>query len=290
MARATTTNTIAQAGRQVERSARAALDSPWVERLARLGLAARGVVYALIGLLAVQTAFGARAASHIADTADTRGVLQLVAQQSRTLLWLLAVGLFGYALWRVVEGIRDPEHRGRDAKALAVRAGRVVSGLLPAGLAYAAVRIALGASAGRSPGGAQGWTADLMSKPFGRWLVAIAGLCVMGSGCAQIWKGWRETFRRRLKLQEMSTGEQRLAIQSGKLGMIARGVVFLLSGWFLLQAALRFDPGQARGLGGALEALARQPHGPWLLGLVALGLVAFGAHSLLLARYRRIVV
>ena len=287
MARATTTNTFAQAGRQVERSARAALASPWVERLARLGLAARGVVYALIGLLAVQTAFGARSASRITDT---RGVLQLVAQQSRALLWLLAVGLFGYALWRVVEGIRDPEHRGRDAKGLAVRAGRVVSGLLHGGLAYAAVRIALGAGADRSPGGAQGWTADLMSKPFGRGLVAIAGLCVIGSGCAQIWKGWNEKFRRRLKLQEMSPGEQRLAIQSGKLGMMARGVVFLLSGWCLLQAALRFDPGQARGLGGALEALARQPHGPWLLGLVALGLVAFGAHSLLLARYRRIVV
>lgn len=285
MARATTTNPFAQAGRQAEQTARAALESPWVERLARLGLAARGVVYTLIGILAVQTAFGGRSASRIADT---RGVLQVVAQESRALLWLLAFGLFGYAVWRVIEGLRDPEHLGRDAKALALRAGRVISGLAHGGLAYAAARIAMGA--GKSGGGTQGWTAELMTKPFGRWLVAIAGLCVIGSGGAQIWNGWKEKFRKRLKLQEMSPAEQRLAIQTGKLGLIARGIVFLLSGWFLVQAALRFDPAEARGLGGALEALAQQPNGPWLLGLVALGLIAFGAHSLLLARYRRIVV
>jgi len=283
MARATTTGPFAQ----VERSARAALASPWVERLARLGLAARGVVYALIGLLAVQTAFGGRAASRIADT---RGVLHLVAHESRALLWLLAVGLFGYALWRVVEGVRDPENRGTDARGLAIRAGRVCSGLIHGSLAYAAARIALGATSGGTSGGPQGWTAELMSKPFGRWLVAIAGLCVVGAGGVQIWKGWTAKFRKRLKLTEMSPAEQRLAIQSGRLGMIARGIVFLLSGWFLVQAALRFDPGEARGLGGTLEALARQPHGQALLGVVALGLVAFGAHSLLLARYRRIVV
>jgi len=287
MARVTTTNPFAQAGRQVERSARAALASPWLERLARLGLAARGVVYALIGLLAVETAFGGRAASHIADT---RGVLRIVAHQSRPLLWLLAVGLFGYALWRVVEGVRDPENRGSDAKGLAIRAGRVFSGLIYGGLAYAAARIAVGASGSSRAGGAQGWTAELMTKPFGRWLVAIAGLCVVGAGCAQIWKGWTAKFRKSLKLNEMSPAEQRLAIQSGRLGMIARGIVFLLSGWFLVQAAWRFDPGEARGLGGALEALARQPHGQALLAVVALGLVAFGAHSLMLARYRRIVL
>jgi hypothetical protein len=286
MARSTTTNTFTQAGRRVERTARSALRNPWVERLARLGFAARGVVYALIGILAVQTAFGARSAAKIADT---RGVLQMVAHQSRALLWLLALGLFGYALWRVIQGVLDPENEGSDAKGLALRTGIVISGLIYGGLAYAAVRIAMGAA---SSGGkdTQGWTADLMTKPFGRWLVAIAGLCILGSGCGQIWRGWTEKFRHNLKLQEMDPTEQRVAIQSGKLGLIARGIVFLLSGWFLVQAALKFDPNEARGLGGALEALARQPHGQWLLALVAVGLIAFGAYSLLLARYRRIVV
>lgn len=284
MARTTAPNPLAAAGRQAENAARAALRSPWIEPLARAGYAARGAVYTLIGLLAIQTAMGSRA-----QATDTRGVLQTVAQQSVALLWLLALGLFGYAVWRVVQGLLDAENKGREPKGLAVRAGQVISGLIYGGLALAAVRIASGSGGGGAGSGTQAWTAELMTKPFGRWLVAIAGICVIVSGLAQLRRGWTEKFRRNLKEQEMNESERRLAINAGKAGLIARGVVFLISGWFLIQAARRFDPSEATGLGGALEALARQPYGSWLLGLVALGLVAFGAYSILLARYRRIV-
>jgi hypothetical protein len=279
---------ISQAGRQVEQTARAAIRNPWVERLARMGIAARGVVYALVGILAMQTAFGNRGNQET----DTRSALQMVAEQSRALLWLLALGLFGYALWRVIQGVMDPENKGSDPKGLAIRAGRVVSGLIYGGLALAAVRIANGSGGGDSGAGGgntQEWTAELMTKPFGRWLIALIGIGIMIGGLWQIWRGWNEKFRKNLKLQEMDATEQKLAINTGKLGLIARGIVFLLSGWFVLQAALRFDPSEARGLAGALDALARQPSGPWLLAFVALGLIAFGAYSLLLARYRRIV-
>jgi hypothetical protein len=274
---------ISQAGRQVETTARAALRNPWVEPLARLGYAARGVVYALVGILAIQTAFGARGNQRT----DTRSALQWVAEQSTALLWLLALGLFGYALWRVVQGVLDPENKGTDFKGLAVRAGMVASGLIYGSLALAAVRIASGSR--DAGGGTQGWTADLMTRPFGRWLVAIAGIAVLVSAFVQLRDGWTEKFRKHLKEQEMDANERQLAVKTGKLGLIARGIVFLLSGWFLIRAALQFNPAEARGLGGALETLASQPAGAWLLGLVALGLIAFGAYSILLARYRRIV-
>ena len=283
------TNTISHAGHQLESTARAALHyslrNPWVEPLARLGYAARGAVYALVGILAIQTAFGARGNQQT----DTRSALQWVAQQSTALLWLLALGLFGYALWRVVQGVLDPENKGSDPKGLAVRAGMVASGLVYGGLAMAAVRMASGSGDGGSGGGTQSWTADLMTKPFGRWLVAIAGIAVIISGLTQLRDGWTEKFRKHLKEQEMDPNEQKLAVRTGKVGLIARGIVFLLSGWFLIRAALQFNPAEARGLGGALETLASQPAGSWLLGLVALGLIAFGAYSILLARYRRIV-
>lgn len=277
------THMISQAGRQVETTARAALRNPWVEPLARLGYAARGVVYALVGILAIQTAFGARGNQRT----DTRSALQWVAEQSTALLWLLALGLFGYALWRVVQGVLDPENKGTDFKGLAVRAGMVASGLIYGSLALAAVRIASGSR--DAGGGTQGWTADLMTRPFGRWLVAIAGIAVLVSAFVQLRDGWTEKFRKHLKEQEMDANERQLAVKTGKLGLIARGIVFLLSGWFLIRAALQFNPAEARGLGGALETLASQPAGAWLLGLVALGLIAFGAYSILLARYRRIV-
>jgi hypothetical protein len=277
MARTTTSNPLAYAQQSV-RAAR-----PWVERLARLGYAARGAVYVLVGLLAVQTAFGARR-----HATDTRGALHVVAQQSVALLAVLAVGLFGYALWRIVQGVLDAERKGSDPKGLAKRAAMVGSGLIYGGLAVAAARIALGAheSGGQ---GTQAWTAKLMSMPFGRWLVAAIGIGVMIGGLQQIRRGWTAKFHDTLKNDEMDAAERRLALRSGQLGFIARGVVFLLSGGFLVQAARRFDPSEARGLAGALETLAQQPAGPWLLGATAVGLIAFGAYSLLLARYRRIV-
>jgi hypothetical protein len=284
MARASS-STFAQAGRQVESTAQAALQSPWMEKMARAGYAARGAVYALVGLLAVQTAFGAR--SH---ATDTRGALQEVARQSTALLWLMAIGLFGYAVWRIVQGFLDREHKGSGIKGLAQRAGRVGSGLIYGSLAVAAVRIAQGGRSGSGGHAYQEWTAKLMSQPFGRWLVAAVGIGVIIGGLHQIRRGWTEKFRKELRLQEMDETERKLAINSGKLGLIARGTVFLVTGWFLIQAALRFDPSQARGLSGALAALAAQPHGTLLLALVAVGLIAFGAYSLLLARYGRIVV
>lgn len=277
MARATTSSTFVQMGLGTAR--------PWLERLARIGYAARGAVYILVGFLAVETALGARS-----RPADTRGALQEMAGRSTALLWAVAIGLAGYALWRIVQGLLNPEHKPNDPQGIAHRIGRVGSGLIYGGLAWAAVRIAQGA---RNVGGGhayQAWTAKLMSEPFGRWLVAAVGIGVIGGGLFQIWRGWTERFRKEIRLQEMDPTERKVALDSGKLGLIARGIVFLISGWFLVQAALRFDPSQARGLGGALAALAGQPHGAILLGLVAVGLIAFGAYSILLARYGRIVV
>lgn len=287
MARATTSSTFAQTGRQFETTARTALRRPWMERLARAGYAARGAVYALVGFLAVETAFGARS-----RPTDTRGALQEMAGRSTALLWAVAIGLAGYALWRIVQGLLNPEHKPNDLKGLAHRVGRIGSGLIYGGLAWAAVRIALGArDAGAGGGHAyQAWTAKLMSEPFGRWLVAAVGIGVIAGGLFQIRRGWTERFKKEIRLQEMDETERKVAINSGKLGLIARGVVFLISGWFLIQAALRFDPSQARGLGGALTALAGQPHGTILLALVAVGLIAFGAYSILLACYGRIVI
>jgi hypothetical protein len=263
----------------------------WMERFARMGYAARGVVYAVVGVLAVQTALGTRGARRAAATTDTRGALQEVAAHSIPLLWLLAVGLFAYAVWRAAQGLLDRERKGSGLKGLAHRLGRLFTAVVYGSLGLAAVRLALGAHrrASADAHATQEWTARLMGEPFGRWLVAAVGVGVIAGGFYQLWRGWTEKFKQEIRLQEMDSGESRLAIHAGKLGLMARGVVFLISGWFLVQAAVKTDPRQVRGLSGALAVLAAQPHGAILLGLVAVGLVAFGAWSLLLARYGRIV-
>lgn len=282
MARTETRGTLEQAGRQAGQAVRSAVhNNPWVEPLARFGYAARGVVYAVVGLLAIQTAFGGRG-----QTTGQEGALQRIAEQSRFLLVLMAIGLAGYALWRFVQAVLDPENKGTDPKGIAQRGMMVASGIVYSGLAITAARLASGGGGGE---GSQGFTAELMTKPFGRWLVVLAGLAVIVAGFHQLKEAYTKKFRERLKLQEMNADEQRMATHTGQMGLAARGIVFLITGWFLVQAGLRFDPSQARGLGGALETLASQPYGPWLLGLVALGLVAYGAYSFLEARYRRIV-
>jgi len=253
-----------------------------VEPLARFGYAARGVVYLLIGWLAIETALGARR-----HATDSHGALRYVAEKSIPLLWLLAVGLLGYALWRLVQGALDTEGKGDDPKGLAKRAGMVGSGVIYSGLALAAARLAMGAhdSGGQA---AQAWTARLMSMPFGRWLVAFVGIGVLVGGVMQIRRGWLGKLSDTL-VQGISASQRQLALRAGKLGLIARGIVFLIIGGFLIEAALHIDASRVRGLSGALETLARQPHGELLLGATAVGLAAFGVYSFLLARYRRIV-
>jgi Domain of Unknown Function (DUF1206) len=287
MARTATTNPVERVGRQAGQAVEDVARSPWVEWLARFGYAARGVVYGLIGILALKTAFGTGGA-----TTDTHGAVQAIAQQSRFLLILVAIGLFGYALWRFVQAVVDPEHKGTDPKGLAQRGAMLASGISYGFLAVAAARIAGGSqsAAQGADGGTQGMTANLMAQPFGRWLVALAGIAMIVSGLYQLSSGWKEKFRRHLRLDEMPAALQHRVVQTGKLGLISRGFVFLMIGMFLIVAAWQADPTEARGLGGALATLAQQPYGPWLLGLVALGLLAFGVYSLVESRYRRIVL
>lgn len=270
---------------QAEQAARQAASNPWVERLARLGFAAKGIVYITIGALATRAALGSGGA-----TTDTRGAIETIGQQpfGRVLLGVLSIGLLGHALWRFVEAAVDPERRGTDAKGLAKRLGYAGIGVLYVGLALTAVQLMRG-SGGANGNATADWTARLMGQPFGRWLVALIGLGVIGIGLYQFYQSYTAKFKEKLKLGEMSSTEQEWTIRSGRFGLAARGVVFGIIGGFLVQAALQSSAENVQGLGGALQALAAQrPLGPWLLGIVAVGLIAYGIYTLISARYRRI--
>lgn len=271
---------------QASRAVREA--SSWIERLGRLGYAARGIVYALIGWFAALAALGAGG-----GITDKRGVLEWVedAPFGQVLLIAIALGLAGYALWRFIQAIRDTEGKGTDARGVAVRAGFFGIGAIYAALAFSAVQIA--ASAGDGIGGDEArksWTAWLLAQPFGPWLVALVGAAVIGVGLYQFYKAYTAKFRKHLKQGEMSREERKWTTRAGRFGLSARGVVFAIVGGFLIVAAIQSDPNESRGLDGALRALAEQPYGPWLLGVTAVGLIAYGLFSLMQARYRRMVI
>jgi hypothetical protein len=258
---------------------------PWVERLARFGYAAKGVVYIVVGALATLTALGMGG-----GTNGTQGAMRSIARQpfGRVMLGVVAFGLIAYVIWRWVQAITDADDKGTDAKGIALRLGYTGSGLVYAGLAYSAARIVFGAEEDGKPSAAESWTASVMEFPFGNWLVILGGLAVMGYGLYQCYKGYTEKFRKRLKAGEMSERGMRWAMRSGRFGFIARGIVFLIVGGILIQAAWHYDSSEAKGLDGALQLLVQQSYGKWLLGAVALGLVAYGLYMIIEARYRRI--
>jgi hypothetical protein len=282
MAHATASSKSREAKQHAEEGAEQA--SPWVERLARFGYMTKGLVYAIIGVLAAQVAFGTGG-----QTTGSSGALQEIVSQpfGQILLGIVAVGLVGYALWRLVEAAIDPENYGSDAKGIGKRAGYAISGIIYGALAWTAIQIVMG-SGGGGGNSTQDWTARLMSQPFGRWLVALVGIGVIGFGLYQIYKGATAKFRKKLALEDMSDTEQSAAIAAGRFGLSARGIVVGLIGLFLVQAAWQAQPSEAEGLGSTLQEIIQQPFGPWLLAVVAIGLIAYGIYMAFMGRYRNL--
>ncbi|MBW3637028.1 MAG: DUF1206 domain-containing protein [Armatimonadetes bacterium] len=270
---------IQSTSRQAKRQVR-----PWVEGLARAGYGARGIVYIVIGVLAFQSAFSAGG-----QTTNSQGALHTIAGQpfGRILLSLVAIGLVGYALWRLVEAAFDPENKGSDAKGIVQRIGSALSGLAYAGLALTAFKIVTGGSGGKGSS-QQDWTARVLAQPLGQWLVALVGLVVIGIGLHALYKAVTAKFRDKLKTGEMSAVEDTWITRAGRAGYGARGVVWIMIGWFLIQAGRHSNARESRSLPQTLDTLASQPYGPWLLGAVAVGLVAYGLYALAEARYRKI--
>jgi len=257
---------------------------PWIERVARCGFAAKGVVYIVVGVLATQAALG-RGGS----TTDSRGALHTIAARpsGAGFLSVVAVGLVAYALWRFLEAWKDPEGKGVDATGLITRASYMVIGMFYVGLALTAVRIVQRQTTNIAGHVEERGTAWLLSQPFGPWLVGLIGVGIISFFLYQVYGAVTGKFPEQLRVGDLSGEGETWATRLGGFGLAARGVVFGLIGLFLIQAALQHNPDQVGGLDEALQALARQGHGRLLLGVVAVGLVAYGSYMLLIAWYRR---
>jgi hypothetical protein len=253
------------------------------EWLARAGFVSRGLIYGIIGILAIKLAVGAGG-----TTTNQQGALKTIARQpfGKVLLILVAIGLAGYALWRFVHALlgRGPE----DSDSGFERVAAVGSGIVYAGLCAVAVKNLLGSGSGGGSGGASNTTAGVFGWPGGPWLVGIAGAVLIGIGLYQGYRGLSKDFLEDSKTEQMSPRVRTWIEWIGSFGHLARAVVFALVGVFLIKAAIEFNPNKAVGLDGALAKLAHASYGPFLLGIVAAGLIAFGAYSLSDARYRRI--
>jgi len=258
---------------------------PWVFWVGRIGYAAMAVVHLLVGFLAMLSVFGA------ASAIGTRGALRQIGELpfGQTLLAAVAAGLLAHAFWRVTQAIYDTDAKGSDAKGLAMRGGYVVVALVYLGLALSAVRVTAVGAKVKSGAWAESWTAWLLAQPFGRWLVGLAALVTAGIGIFQFYQATTAQLRETMRLTEMSAKQAKWGTRVGRCGFAARGIVFCIVGFFLFFAAVNSDAAETRSFGGALDALARQPYGAWLLGIVAFGLFFYGVFMIYLARFRRMV-
>ena len=262
-------------------SARRAANSPAAHALARAGLVARGVIYILIGWVAILVAVG-----QSSREADQAGALQLLAGKPYGMisLWLLGIGFAGYALWRFSEAAFGVTGEGNGA---GPRLKSLFRGLVYTGLAYLAFQVISGAHSNEAAK-QQDVTASVMHHTGGRWLVGIVGLVIVIAGLALIVQGVRRRFMRYLATSQMSPRTRRAVEWLGVIGTVARGVVFALVGILVIDAAVTYSPSKAGGVDRALLTLRDQPYGEFLLGLAAAGLIVFGIYGLCEARWRRV--
>jgi fumarate reductase subunit D len=269
-----------------ENAVKHAAENPQLEFLERVGYVARGVLYVVMGLLALGIALGVGGGK----ATDLSGSLVFLIGNpfGKVVLIAMIIGLLAYSLWGFVRAIYDPLHRGRDASGVMARVGFVSSAVSYAAIALFALQILAGAGA-TSGDSYQKYATSILAHPLGGLITIVIGVVTLGIGVGQFVEAYRATFKQDLKGAEMTASEKSIAVGLGRFGMFARGVTFLVIGWFLIQAGIHHDAGQAHGFGGAFLFLLAQPYGRQLLGVIALGFVALGLHSLACARWIKLM-
>ncbi|MFD1342329.1 DUF1206 domain-containing protein [Litorisediminicola beolgyonensis] len=255
-------------------------DTPpgWVVPMMRAGYTARAITYLAVGGLGVAAAMSGGSAE------GTTGAMAQLRNEpfGLLLLWVVALGLACYAVWRFCAAWYDLERRGDDGEGLFARAGLLLTGAIHLALGISVAGIAMGGGDGGDGGAAQDWTAKLLQMEGGRWIVGAVALGTMAAGAYYVWKGIDEKYKRTMRV----TPTTRKLDPALRFGFVAQGTVIAIIGLLIGYAALRVDPSQAGGVGAALDYVRSMSFGRILLGLLSVGLLAFALENAVEAVYR----
>lgn len=254
-----------------------------IEKLARLGMGAKGATYLILGVLTAMAAF-----NEGGQKAGQSDALKFLYEQpfGKIMLVLLTIGLIGYVIWRFVQAFRDPENEGSDKNGVILRIGYALSGVLYGVLAYEAIRMLMQSGASGGGGGQQRLVSTLLQQPFGQILVGIVAVAFFIKGVYQIYKAYSGKFRDKIKSTGLDSRIQNIVMKAGKVGHTARGIVIGIVAYSLLRAAIEANPSEAQGTKGAFDFIQSSSYGSILLGLVAIGLACYGVFMIVKARYR----
>jgi len=277
--------TVHGVAQRAESATKRGASNPWLEFLERAGYVVRGVLYAVMGVLALGLALRIGGGA-----TDQSGSLRLLsgAPAGKILLFAVVFGLGAYSIWGFVRAIFDPLNRGKDPAGLAERLGFAWSGIAYLTIVVLALNLLAGTSTGAHDG-TQSAIARILAYPAGQWVAVVIGLIAIVGGVGQLVEAYRAKFKQDLKRSEMTQVEEQIVVGLGRFGFIARGVTFGIVGWFVFQGGLHRDPSQVHGFAGAFVFLLNQPYGHLLLGIVAAGFIALGLHSFACARWIRLL-
>jgi hypothetical protein len=267
---------ITRRARKTNRDVKKSAANPWLERLQRLGYVVRGVLYATMGTLALEFAVGGQA-----DPEDQRATLSLVrgSRFAAVVLGIVIVSLAAYSAWGFIRAVYDPLGRGKDPAGLAARLGFAWSGLNYAALTVFAVEFLLGMVKDTGRDSIQHLVARALSLPLGSVITTVAGAIGVIGGLGQFVDAYRAGFKKDLKRNQMTAWERFAADSLGRYGMVSRGVIFTMLGWFVLVAGVQHDPARAESIGATFRTIATGPFGRVTLAFVAVGFIALGLHS-----------
>lgn len=260
----------------------------WIDTFARVGIASKGTVYVLIGVLAAMAAFGQGG-----DTdADQQSVFSWILEQSygQILLGLVIIGLLCYFAWRMIMAFKDPDGNGTDTKGMIKRTGFFFSGLTYLFFAFMAARMLipqLGSGSGGGGNGQETLIAKILQQPYGQILVGILAVIVILKGFYELYRAVKHKFEGQVNERSMNRQEHAIYSRAGRVGYVARSIVFVILGYFLVRAAVESDASETGGTGEALSFLSNSG-GPYLLAAVALGLAAYGIFMFIMSKYRHI--
>ncbi|WP_262887490.1 DUF1206 domain-containing protein [Pontibacter fetidus] len=258
--------------------------------MARFGLTAKGIVYCLVGILAFMAAFELGGKSE--QSSDKSGVFQFILEQNfgRVLLAIVAIGLLCYTVWRFLQAFKDTENKGDNPKGIGVRIRYAFSGFVYGALAFYAAKLVLGNGGGGNGDSRETVAKELLQQPFGQWLVGIVAVGTALAGLHQIYLALSDKYKKHVQSAGLKHEAEAMMIRAGKIGYIARGIVWLIIAYFFLRAALHANPNEAGGSGSAFAFLESSSYGSYMLGAVAIGLLFYGIFMFMRARYQVINV
>jgi hypothetical protein len=257
--------------------------SSWIPVIARTGLISKGVVYCLLGTLAFMAAF--EISGQRDEQADKKGVVEFVQQSTggNLFLGLIAIGLVCYSAWRLIEAFRKKSDPGQNSLGKKLR--YIFSGLVYLSFAAYAIKILVGKDKDGGGDATKDTVATLLDKPFGQWMVGIFALIIAGVGIYQGYYAVAGKYKKHVRQLTRGSKSSQLLLRSGKIGYIARGLVWLIIAWLIFKSAIHSSAEEAGGTGNAFQWLESSPFGSYLLGVLALGLVCYGVFNFIRARY-----